>query len=136
MKWPLKIHVQRTSEFKYHFLFYCLYILYIQTWSRSRHSAVRMKYLRLRALAIFYLSAHFFNTWQSAQHCAHLVLSHLWAKFLLYTPFCQRIWIIWIIIKCIHMRIKNICTCFLLFSLCFLELSCILQNLVVVCVAT
>ena len=83
----VKIHVQRTSEFKYHFLFYCLYILYIRTWSRSRHSAVRMKYLRSRALAIFYLSAHFFNTWQSAQHCVHLVLLHLWAKFLLYTPF-------------------------------------------------
>ena len=33
------------------------------------------------------------------------------------------------------MRIKNICTCFLLFSLCFLELSCILQNLVVVYIA-
>ena len=73
-----------------------------------------MKYLRLHALTIVYLHAHFFNMQQSARLCAHLFLSHAWAKFLLYTPFCQRIWIIWIIIKYIHMRIKKY-VCFFTF---------------------
>ena len=114
MKWPLKIHVQRTSEFKYHFLFYCLYILYIQTWLRLRHA---FEIARIRDMR-----TQLFNTWQS-DFCAcifstsrDIVRINAWVKFSMYTPFCQRIWNIWIIIKYIRIRIKNKHVFFTFFS--------------------
>ena len=138
MKWPLKIHVQRTSEFKYHFLFYCLYILYIQTLSRSRHN---FEIARIRDMR-----AHLYLTRDN------LIFVH--AIFLPRATLCA-----FISIACVHKILtvysimsthlnylnynkiyshanKKYMSAFLLYSSCFLESSCILQNLVVVYVAT